>query len=560
MINKLHQTVVGPVAVQQKKASLPSAGDPTLVQSTATDETLNVTLSAFFDNVIVGIAVFDANLRLLTFNGRYVELFEYPPGFLQRGTNYEDILRFNAARGEYGGDDPEGQVRERLTGGRQSQEHASRREHVRPNGTVIAVRQAPVAGGGFIGVYTDVTERKKAEVEVRQAAELLQAAIGNMTDGVRVFDKDLRLVAWNRRAFEMFGFPDALARIGTPYAEFLEFTRVRGDEVDQPEEKPEEKLNRAANPVARTSQQVLPNGRAIEKRRSPMPGGGFVSIYLDVTDRRRSEQALGEQARELARAMNELKNAHIQMIEAKEQAELANRAKSEFLANMSHELRTPLNAIIGFAELMEKEVRGPIGQDCYRDYSRDIKNSGTHLLTIINDILDLSKIEAGKLDLTEGIVELPHVIQTCMRLIDERAKLASVQITSDVAAELPPIRVDERKLKQIFINLLSNAVKFTPAGGHVTISARSDRVKGIVIAVTDTGIGIAASDIPKVLIPFVQVDNSLSRRFEGTGLGLPLADSLTRLHGGTLTLESELGKGTIVTISLPANRIVSAGD
>lgn len=560
MAQKRQKTAVGPVVVQQTNAGFSATGDPGAAQPFAPDETLSQTLSAVLESVIVGIAVFDADLRLIRFNRRYGELFEYPPDFLRYGITHKDILRFNAARGEYGGgvrDDP---APGRLPGDHQPHKQASHREHIRPNGTVIAVRESPVSGGGFIGIYTEITERKKAEATARRTEAVLQAAIDNMTDGVRVFDGDLRLVAWNRRAFEMFGFPDSLARIGMPYAAFLEFARLRGDYEGREEKGLEEKLIRAANPAVRTTERQLPNGRFIERRRSPMPGGGFVSIYLDVTDRQRSEQERAEQAEKLARAMVELQQANTLAYEAKERAELASRAKSEFLANMSHELRTPLNAIIGFADLMEHEVRGPIGQPCYREYSHDIKNSGTHLLTIINDILDLSKIEAGKLEFAETIVELPGVIHSCVRLIAERAICAAVHLSSELAANMPPIRADERKLKQIIINLLSNAVKFTPTGGSVTITCSANRETGINITVADTGIGIARCDMVKAMTPFTQVDNAMNRRYEGTGLGLPLADSLTRLHGGHLTLESEPGKGTIVTISLPAHRIVSAGD
>jgi signal transduction histidine kinase len=266
----------------------------------------------------------------------------------------------------------------------------------------------------------------------------------------------------------------------------------------------------------------------------------------------------GEMIARAIRYSMERKRSNLQLLEAKERAELASRSKSEFLANMSHELRTPLNAIIGFAEVMETEVMGPLGVPRYRDYARDIRNSGVHLLEIINDILDLSKIEAGKVQMHEDTVAVSRVVQSCLTLIDERAKLAHVTLTSDVAEDLPMIHADERKLKQVLLNLLSNAVKFTPAGGSVTLFARTILSGEIEIAVADTGIGMAEADIPKALTPFTQIDNSMSRKFGGTGLGLPLSHSFVQLHGGRMTIASELGRGTVVTVTLPGSRVVSA--
>lgn len=268
----------GPVALLQKLARWPGVSASPSPQSAAKDETLNLVLSAILDNVIVGIAIYDGNLRLVTVNRRYGELYQYPPYLLRSGTNYEEILRFNVARGEYSGDDPEAWVCGHLANVRQLQNQVSHREHIRPNGAVIDVRKAHLLGGGFIGIYTEITERKKAEADARRTEAVLQAAIDNMTDGVRVFDGDMRLVAWNRRAFELLGFPQELARIGTPYAEFHEFARRRGDYVGMVEETPEERLERASRPTSRAADHVAPSGRVIEKRRSQMPGGGFVSI------------------------------------------------------------------------------------------------------------------------------------------------------------------------------------------------------------------------------------------------------------------------------------------
>ncbi len=237
-------------------------------------------------------------------------------------------------------------------------------------------------------------------------------------------------------------------------------------------------------------------------------------------------------------------------------AELANRAKSEFLANMSHELRTPLNVIIGFSELIENELLGPVGTPQYRDHAQDIAESGRHLLGLIENILDLSKIEAGKVDLYEQDIDIPEAIRTSLVLAGGRANHQGIELESDLPEALPRLHADERMLKQVLISLLSNAVKFTPGGGRVTVRAWADAKTGYVVQVSDTGIGMSLDDIPKAMVRFGQADGRLDRKFEGTGLGLPLSKSLVELHGGTLDLDSESGVGTVVTVRFPAERIV----
>jgi signal transduction histidine kinase len=244
-----------------------------------------------------------------------------------------------------------------------------------------------------------------------------------------------------------------------------------------------------------------------------------------------------------------------ELIRAKNKAEAASRAKSEFLANMSHELRTPLNAIIGFAEIIKKRTFGSASER-YIEYAGDIHNSGTHLLGLINDILNLSKLEAGKLQLQEQDVDLELAVAACVNLIEPAAYEASIQLSVTLDPEALTIRADERRLRQILINLLSNAVKFTPDGGSVGVKS-TRRNGGLAISVSDTGIGMAPQDIPKALAPFDQIERKVRRKQEGTGLGLPLARQLTELHGGTLKIESEIDAGTTVTILLPPSRMVA---
>jgi len=237
-----------------------------------------------------------------------------------------------------------------------------------------------------------------------------------------------------------------------------------------------------------------------------------------------------------------------------EEARAASQAKSEFLANMSHELRTPLNAIIGFSELVAGELFGPIGPR-YVEYGHDIHASGIHLLSVIGDILDLSKIEAGQRQLSESEVDLHDAAESSLRLVRGRAENNGVRLVNGVARAVPHIHADERAVKQMLLNLLSNAVKFTPGGGRVAVGAEVRGDGSLAVSVDDTGIGIAPENIPRALAPFSQVDSSLSRRYAGTGLGLPLVKSLIELHGGMLELKSEEGKGTLATIVFPADRV-----
>jgi PAS domain S-box-containing protein len=252
--------------------------------------------------------------------------------------------------------------------------------------------------------------------------------------------------------------------------------------------------------------------------------------------------------------INRRKAMEGELIQSKERAEFANRTKTEFLANMSHELRTPLNAIIGFAEVIKDEMFGPIGLAKYADYAKDIHNSGRHLLDLINDILDLSKLEAGKLELHDDEISLRRAVEECLTLIRNRADKSDVLLATEIEPRLAKLRCDERAVKQMLLNFLSNAVKFTPAGGTVTTRVR--RVpEGVAISVSDTGIGMSEADIQIALSAFGQVDSKIARQHQGTGLGLPISKSLIELHGGTLSVSSRPGKGTTMTAIFPASRL-----
>ncbi|HWX88880.1 MAG TPA: MHYT domain-containing protein [Rhizomicrobium sp.] len=285
-------------------------------------------------------------------------------------------------------------------------------------------------------------------------------------------------------------------------------------------------------------------------------------LVVAMVDRYLAARAQGEAQRmrdhiaELETAQKALEQTSADLTTALEAAEAASKSKSVFLASMSHELRTPLNAVLGFSETMQMETFGPLGAERYKEYLGHIHHSGAHLLSLINDILDLSRLDAGQTELNEVVFDPAELIAESLRMIAGQAQQAGIALSTDIGRDLPWLKADKRRIKQILINLLSNAVKFTLPGGQVQVSARLTDA-GLALAVADSGIGIARADIPKALERFGQVDARLERKYEGTGLGLPLSKQLAELHGGGLALESAVGAGTTVTVTLPRDRLAA---
>jgi signal transduction histidine kinase len=285
---------------------------------------------------------------------------------------------------------------------------------------------------------------------------------------------------------------------------------------------------------------------------------GLIGALLDhhLAGRATSEaERLRVHVTALEATQRELEEASRNLGVALQSADTANQAKSQFLAAMSHELRTPLNAVIGFSEMLTNEIFGPLGDGRYRGYAEDIRASGAHLLSLISDILDLSRLDTGSADLVEEEFDVSQVIAETIRMLSSQAENAGVELREAAAAHLPLLRADRRRIRQVLINLVSNAIKFTPAKGAVRASALLDG-DVLTVRIEDTGIGMAKDDIPRALEHFTQVDGALSRKYEGAGLGLPLSKRLMELHGGRLTIESEANVGTAVTIAFPPGRVM----
>ncbi len=419
-------------------------------------------------------------------------------------------------------------------------------------------RQQDEAGLHLIGIAVDVSEQKNL-VERTTAADLrLRDAIETIPEAFVLWDADNRLVLCNSYFQELHRLPDSAVVPGTPYETvvaagkkaIIRTTMANGDAQTQ---------------GARTFEAQLTDGRWMHISERRTKDGGYVCVGTDITKIKQHEHRLmeGEKRRiatindlrqsqqALERQTDELADLAEKYAEEKNRAEEANQTKSKFLANMSHELRTPLNAIIGFSEIMEAAMFGPLGADKYREYSSDIRESGQYLLDVINDILDMSKIEAGGIHLCPEVVELDRIVADSVRVVLGRANEKRLTLRSDISPGIA-LKADRRAIKQIALNLLSNAVKFTPDGGAVTVRGRA-RGGHATIAIEDNGIGIPKDALHKLGRPFEQVESQLTKRHQGSGLGLAIAKSLAELHGGRMRIHSVLGTGTIVVVRLPLN-------
>ncbi|MFN3585125.1 ATP-binding protein [Phenylobacterium sp.] len=411
--------------------------------------------------------------------------------------------------------------------------------------------EAPEGGyARIIGVALDVTEERLAQARAQQAETRLRDAIESVSEAFVLWDRHGRLLMCNRNFRDYFRLDPILLTTG-----------VGREQVDRAARAAIRQEYPGGGPGVREAE--LSDGRWVQISERPTAEGGLVVTAADITVLKAQEEARRLKEEELRRAVVNLERSQEQLSELarkyeieKIRAEGASQAKSEFLANMSHELRTPLNAINGFSEIMVAEMYGPLGDGRYRDYARDILNSGQHLLALINDILDMSKIEAGKMNMRFDPCSIEEIAEDALRLVRNRAESAGLQLVLDFV-ELPDVEADYRAIKQVLLNLLSNAIKFTPRGGKITVRAerrddpRGERVK---ISVQDTGIGIAPDDLARLARPFEQVESQHSKTQQGSGLGLALTKAFVEMHGGLLDLKSTPGQGTTASFALPVRQ------
>jgi two-component system, cell cycle sensor histidine kinase PleC len=411
------------------------------------------------------------------------------------------------------------------------------------------------AGLHLIGIAVDITEQKSLAEKTVEADLRLRDAIETIPEAFVLWDASNRLVLCNSHFQRLHKLPDSAVIPGTSYETVIEVGRMPEIRTRLQES--------AQTPGARTFEAQLDNGSWLHISERRTKDGGYVSVGTDITrikeheqklvdndlrlratvnDLRRSQSALERQALELADLAEKYSKEKIR-------AEEANQTKSKFLANMSHELRTPLNAIIGFSEIMESGMFGALGSEKYQEYCHDILTSGHYLLEVINDILDMSKIEAGRMKLDMEELDLSKTLAESLRVVSGRADDKNLDLDAEIDGPISVV-ADRRATKQIIVNLLSNAVKFTPDGGRIIVRSRQVE-DSIVLLIADTGIGIPPQSLRRLGRPFEQVESQLTKTYHGSGLGLAIARSLTNLHGGSMRLRSKLGSGTVVRVSLP---------
>lgn len=474
-----------------------------------------------------GIAVYDDDLNLLTWNTPFQRLLDLPDGFLRADMNLSDIVRFKAERGEYGKGDIGDIIANRLK--RAASDEPYRFERKRPDGTFLETVGNPLPNGGWVVTCMDITERVRSEeLALARSEKLRQQVLETTNQGYWHIDVGGRTVDVNPAMCRILEQPrDQI--IGKTIYDFVD---SRNLEIFEAELEARKRGKSGAYEIALrrpdgTNVSCLNNATPVYDENGVRIGS--VGLWTDIT---------------------ELKEITKHLEQAKTEAESASNAKTLFLANMSHELRTPLNAIIGFSDTMKHGVFGEIQPTRYAGYISMISDAGSHLLELVSEILDMSKIEAEKYEIYPESLDFVDLANEALVMIRGRAEEAGVSVSLNESGDLPRVKADRQATRQALINLLTNAVKFTPRDGSVTINFVRKKMT-VMAEISDTGIGIAPENIARAMMPFVQLERESGRTHEGAGLGLPLCKKLVELQGGMLSLDSEVGKGTRAMMSLP---------
>ncbi len=488
-------------------------------------------LDAMSQGLII-VRLIGDKLMVVLCNRQAAAFYDIPPELAGQMHPYEDNIRRNAARGEYGPGNPEQHVHDIMERAKIFTPHSF--NHMRPGGTVIEIVRTPLeTGDGFVATYTDLGTRETTDLN----SEIMMRALDGSRSGIRIFDADEKLIFFNASIHDANTSEDNSLMPGTPFEDCLRIMVKHGqinDAVGREDEWIAERLDRFRNPRGPFEIEG-PDNHCFLVEDIKLPNGHTVIVSTDISALKSSQKAV---------------------LQAKRRAELASRVKTEFLANMSHELRTPLNSVIGFSELLLAGVGGTLQGTRAAEYLDDINRSGRHLLRLISDVLDISKIEVDELHLNEEPVSLSAVSAECLRMIQDRASRAGIRLLSAENTSTCRLLADATRLKQIILNLLTNAIKFSEPGNTVMLAwcAQDDR---LVLEVQDEGPGMAAKNIAIALAPFGQIETSLTRKNEGAGLGLPLSRRLAELHQAKLEIESTEGVGTTVRIIFPPERVLS---
>jgi signal transduction histidine kinase/PAS domain-containing protein len=522
-------------------------------------------LSDTIEAIPYGVAVFDAQDKLIFINNKSREVFPDLDDMLVPGTDFTQLIRANFERGVQttSAEEREAAIEKRLSLHRRNY---GTREVELANGRWVELSEHITSDGGTVISWSDVTPTKRREQALasllsehddnsvqsvsERAVKALAWAFDCRWAGLACIDKtdpeSLNILAlWDHDQFRPHLH---YVRQGTLCNDAYKTSRHVEKEGNLQMQFPDSLLFKT-NPVHYYRAQLLRNGSGKVI--------GHIFLAHDELVTRQNRRHMSEVFQLITRWVEmefRREDVHTMMVQAIEQAEGANRSKSEFLANVSHELRTPLNAIIGFSEMIRDGLVGPAGSPKYVEYVHDIHASGMHLMELINDILDLSKAEAGSLEGQPRDIDVNDAVQSCLKFISPKAQSAQVRVYNDLGDDLPQLWIDAKHLRQVILNILSNAVKFTPENGEVTISTRVNDY-GLDIIIQDSGIGMASEDIPKALSPFGQIDSSLARKYNGTGLGLPLTKRLMENYEGELLIDTAIGKGTKITLHFPPHRL-----